>query len=119
MTEQALAGLHETSMMFLNLSAEEASNVAIKKAVMSREAKAIEPGKYTVILEPAASIGLIQNMFGSFNARTADEGRSFMSKEGGGTKLGEKIVDERINMLVRPFTPRSTRSNMERTRTAT
>jgi len=86
-------------------SAEEASNIAIKKAIMSREAKAIEPGKYTVILEPAASIGLLQNMFGSFNARTADEGRSFMSKEGGGTKLGEKIVDERVNIWSDPLHP--------------
>jgi predicted Zn-dependent protease len=83
--------------------ATEASNAAISKAVMSREAKAIEPGKYTVILEPAASIGLLQNMFRSFNARTADEGRSFMSKEGGGTKLGEKIVDERINVYSDPM----------------
>lgn len=81
----------------------EASNAAISKAVMSREAKAIEPGKYTVILEPAASIGLLQNMFGSFDARTADEGRSFMSKEGGGTKLGEKIVDERVNVYSDPL----------------
>lgn len=81
----------------------EASKIAIDKAVMSREAKAIEPGKYTVILEPAASIGLLQNMFGSFNARTADEGRSFMSKKGGGTKLGEKIVDERINIWSDPL----------------
>ncbi len=83
----------------------EASNIAINKAVMSKEAKAIEPGKYTVILEPAASIGLLQNMIGSFNARTADEGRSFMSKEGGGTKLGEKIVDERINIWSDPLHP--------------
>jgi len=83
----------------------EASNVAIDKAIMSRKAKAIEPGKYTVILEPAASIGLLQNMFRSFNARTADEGRSFMSKEGGGTKLGEKIVDERINIWSDPLNP--------------
>ncbi len=79
-----------------------ASAVAIDKALQSREAKAIEPGKYTVILEPAASVQLLQNMFGSFNARTADEGRSFMSKEGGGTKLGEKIVDERINIYSDP-----------------
>lgn len=83
----------------------EASKVAIDKAIMSREAKAIEPGKYTVILEPAASIGLLQNMFGSVDARTADEGRSFMSKEGGGTKLGEKIVDERINLWSDPLHP--------------
>ena len=83
--------------------AAEASDAAISKAVLSKEAKAIEPGKYTVILEPAASIGLLQNMFGSFNARTADEGRSFISKEGGGTKLGEKIVDERINVYSDPM----------------
>ena len=83
--------------------AAEVSNVAINKAVMSREAKAIEPGKYTVILEPAASIGLLRNMFGSFNARRADEGRSFMSKEGGGTKLGEKIIDERVNIYSDPL----------------
>lgn len=84
---------------------EEASAVAIDKALMSREAKAIEPGKYTVILEPAASVQLLGNMFNSFNARTADEGRSFMSKEGGGTKLGEKIVDERVNLWTDPLHP--------------
>lgn len=86
-------------------NAAKASQVAIDKALQSREAKAIEPGKYTVILEPAASVQLLGNMFGSFNARTADEGRSFMSKEGGGTKLGEKIVDERINIYSDPQHP--------------
>ncbi|MGK0414371.1 MAG: putative Zn-dependent protease [Polaribacter sp.] len=83
--------------------AAEASKIAIDKAIMSRKAKAIEPGKYTVILEPAASIGLISRIGGALNARTADEGRSFMSKEGGGTKLGEKIVDERVNMWSDPL----------------
>lgn len=85
--------------------ASEASKVAIDKALMSKNAKAIEPGKYTVILEPAASEQLLGNMFGSFDARTADEGRSFMSKEGGGTKLGEKIVDERVNIWSDPLHP--------------
>lgn len=86
-------------------NAAEASKIAIDKAVLSRKAKAIEPGKYTVILEPAASAGLLGNMAGAFNARTADEGRSFMSKEGGGTKLGEKIVDERVNIWSDPLHP--------------
>ena len=84
--------------------AEEASKIAIDKAIMSREAKAIEPGKYTVILEPAASENLLSNMFGSLDARRADEGRSFMSKEGG-TKLGQKIVDERVNLWSDPLNP--------------
>jgi predicted Zn-dependent protease len=84
--------------------ADEAAKVAIDKAVMSRQAKAIEPGKYTVILEPAASADLLRNMSGSFNARTADEGRSFMSKDDG-NKMGDKIVDERVNVWSDPLHP--------------
>lgn len=85
------------------LQASMASKRAIDKALMSRKAQAIEPGKYTVILEPSASEQLLGNMISSFNARSADEGRSFMSKEGGGTKLGEKIVDERVNIWTDPM----------------
>jgi predicted Zn-dependent protease len=85
------------------LNTSEASKIAIDKALQSRNAKAIEPGKYTVILEPAASSELLGNMIGSMNARQADEGRSFMAKKGGGTKLGEKLFDERINIYTDPF----------------
>jgi predicted Zn-dependent protease len=81
---------------------EEAANVAIDKALLSRNAQAIEPGKYTVILEPAAAGDLLNNMFRSFDARRADEGRSFMSKDGG-TKLGLKIVDERVTIYSDPL----------------
>jgi predicted Zn-dependent protease len=85
------------------LDTAEASRIAIDKAIMSKEAKAIEPGKYTVILEPAASAELLGNMFFNMGARQADEGRSFLSKKGGGTKLGEKLVDERVNIYTDPF----------------
>jgi predicted Zn-dependent protease len=87
------------------LNAAEASEIAIQKAVNSRGAKAIEPGKYTVILEPAAAVDLIQNMMSNFNARTADEGRSFLSKPGGKNKLNEKIVDERVTIYTDPLDP--------------
>ena len=85
------------------LNTAEASRIAIDKALQSRNAKAIEPGKYTVILEPNAASDLIGLMFQGFNARTADEGRSYMSKKGGGTKLGEKIVDERVHIYTDPW----------------
>jgi predicted Zn-dependent protease len=85
------------------LNTADASAVAIDKALQSRNAKAIEPGKYTVILEPAASSELLGNMFFNMNARQADEGRSFLSKKGGGTKLNDKIVDERVNIYTDPF----------------
>jgi hypothetical protein len=55
--------------------------IAMKKAKDSVEAKALEPGKYTVVLEPAASAGLISFMMFGFDARQADEGRSFLTEE--------------------------------------
>ena len=83
------------------------SRVAIDKAIGSMNARAIEPGKYTVILEPAASIGLLQFMGFGFDARQTDEGRSFLSKPGGGSKRGEKIVDERVSIWSDPADPRA------------
>ncbi len=84
-------------------NAAEASKVALDKAVMSRDAKAIEPGKYTVILEPAAGSDLLRNMLYNMGARQADEGRSFLAKKGGGNKVGEKMVDERVTIYSDPF----------------
>jgi len=81
------------------------TKTAAQKATRSAGAKAIEPGKYTVILEPAAGIVLLEQLYGGLDARTADEGRSFLSKTGGKTKLGDKLVDERINIYSDPSNP--------------
>jgi len=78
---------------------------AIRKAKDSADAKALEPGKYTVILEPAASAGLISFMMFGFDARQADEGRSFLAKKGGGNKLGEQVYDPRVNIWADPWDP--------------
>ncbi|MYN46507.1 TldD/PmbA family protein [Pseudoduganella sp. FT93W] len=83
--------------------AREASEIAIEKALRSVEAKALEPGRYTVILEPAATSEIIGRMFGAFDARQADEGRSFLSKKGGGNRLGEKLFDEQVNVWADPW----------------
>jgi predicted Zn-dependent protease len=71
----------------------------------SATAKAIEPGKYTVILEPAAVAVLLERIFFGLDARQADEGRSFLSMPGGKTRLGEKLVDERVNIYSDPLNP--------------
>ncbi len=78
---------------------------AAQKAVASRNPQAIEPGQYTVVLEPQAVADLIPQIMGSFNARGSDEGRSAFSKRGGGTKIGEKIADERITLYSDPVDP--------------
>ena len=87
------------------------TKIAAKKATGSKGAKAIEPGKYTVILEPSAGIVLLEQLYGGLDARSADEGRSFLSKPGGLTKLGEKMVDERINIYSDPQNPDLPSSN--------
>ena len=81
------------------------SKTAAGKAVQSIHAKAIEPGKYTVILEPAAGIVLLENLYGGLDARSADEGRSFLSRPGGKTRLGEKLVDEQVTIYSDPWNP--------------
>src|SRR4051812_30889230 len=78
---------------------------AAKKAVMSRTPKAIEPGLYTVVLEPQAVADIMPQLVGAFNARNNDEGRGTFSKQGGGTKLGEKIADERVTIYSDPTDP--------------
>jgi predicted Zn-dependent protease len=86
---------------------------AIHKARGGREPMALEPGRYTVVLEPTAVGNLLGLLGGPFNARTADEGRSFFSVRGGGTKLGQRVADERVtivsdaqdpDLLTRPYT---------------
>jgi predicted Zn-dependent protease len=83
--------------------ANDAVAIATRKARDSADAKALEPGKYTVILEPHAAAGLISFMMFYFDARQADEGRSFLSKKGGGNKLGEQVYDPRVSLWADPW----------------
>jgi len=86
------------------LDAKRAIKTAMRKAKDSVDAKALEPGKYTVILEPEAFVPMMfWLMSGGFDAREADEGRSFLGKKGGGNKLGEKIFDERVTIYSDPW----------------
>jgi predicted Zn-dependent protease len=77
---------------------------AAQKAVASRNPTAIEPGMYTVVLEPQAVADLVPQLGGAFNGRAADEGRSPFSKRdpAGGTRVGEKIADERVTIYSDP-----------------
>jgi len=56
-----------------------------------------------VILEPHAAAGLVSFMMNFFDARAADEGRSFLSKKGGGNKLGEQVYDPRVSLHADPW----------------
>ena len=100
------SGWAGTSMNdFTRVDAAALGRRAADKARRSTNAVAIEPGRYTVILEPTAAGNLIQLIAGALSARAADEGRSFFSKPGGGNKIGMKVVDERVTLLSDPMDP--------------
>ena len=79
--------------------------IAAQKALASRTPQTIEPGLYTAVLEPAAVNDLVPLLGGALNARTADEGRSPFSKPGGGTRIGEPVMDERVTLFSDPQDP--------------
>ena len=75
------------------------TEVAADKALKSRKPKALEPGNYTVIMEPRPAARFLQLMLGAFDARAAEEGRSFMSgKERGTTRVGEKVFGDNVTL---------------------
>jgi predicted Zn-dependent protease len=78
---------------------------AIEKARASRNPVAVEPGRYTVVMEPQAVGDIVQLMGYYTGAREADEGRSPFVKEGGGNKIGMKVVDSRVSIISDPFDP--------------
>lgn len=75
---------------------------AIQKALNSRQPRELDPGVYPAILEPQAAGDILQL---SFDARSADEGRSPFSAPGGGTKLGQSLFDERLDIFSDPWHP--------------
>jgi predicted Zn-dependent protease len=75
------------------------SEVAADKALKSRKPRALEPGNYTVILEPRPAARMLSLMLFALNARPAEEGRSFMSgAERGTTKLGQKVFGDNVTI---------------------
>ncbi len=75
---------------------------AVDKAVASAKPTKLDPGRYTVILEPAAVAGLLAPLCFALDARRSDEGRSFFSRPGGGTRVGDKLFGEGITVRSDP-----------------
>ncbi|MBT5873902.1 MAG: TldD/PmbA family protein [Candidatus Latescibacteria bacterium] len=76
---------------------------AVRKCLEWRSSSALDPGKYTVVLEPTAVGMLMSRMLGAFDARRADEGRSFFSgTEVGENRIGEHLFDSRVSLVSDP-----------------
>jgi predicted Zn-dependent protease len=75
---------------------------AVDKATRSRKPRPLAPGRYTVVLEPAAVAEMLNALSFQLPARLADEGRSFFAAPGGGTRVGEKLFSEKITLRSDP-----------------
>jgi predicted Zn-dependent protease len=82
------------------------AETAIEKCARWKNPQRLEPGNYTVVLEPTAAGDLVRLMGGAFSARATEEGRTFLSKRGGGSSLGEKIFPDFITLRTDPFDSR-------------
>src|SRR5207253_1441198 len=77
------------------------AKTATDTALASAKPRRLEPGRYTVILEPAAFSGLLAFLTDAFDARRADEGRSFFAKKA----IGDALFDPRITLRTDPTDP--------------
>jgi predicted Zn-dependent protease len=86
---------------------ERIARTACEKAVRSRDPKMVEPGRWTVILEPAAAITFLGHIGQSLNGRAADEGRSAMhNREKKASRVGEQVLGENITIRTEPLNAR-------------
>ena len=79
---------------------------ATDKAYRSREPTAVEPGRYTVILEPSAYADMIYLMMRfHMGLESAERGTSVFTNPAGGTKIGLKVMDDRLSFVSDPMDP--------------
>ena len=96
----------QSSVTLKDIDGAAAARIATEKCVRGVNRKKLDAGKYTVILEPAA-VGDLAGILGfSFSARAAEQGQSWLSKNGGGTHVGEKMFPEFITLRSDPFHPK-------------
>ena len=82
------------------IDAVQLTEIAADKALKSRKPRALEPGRYTVILEPRPAARLLSLMMGLFSARAAEGvvGNYFTGKTPGTTKVGEKVFSDLVTL---------------------
>lgn len=82
------------------LEISERTQIAVDKALTSKSPREIEPGHYTVILEPSAVSGIFGPFFWSTSAKNYYKGTSALAG-----KLGTAVFDARLNVRTDPFHP--------------
>lgn len=83
----------QTSIAVSDLDPQALTRRACVKAALGRNPRELPPGRYTVILEPAAVLDLAGQLFGDFSATALEERRSFLTD-----RLGQKLFGANITV---------------------
>jgi predicted Zn-dependent protease len=94
---------NRTAFAIASLPITEITERVIEKAIASCNPRKIQPGVYPVVFDAAAFASLLFWVIWNLDARSADEGRSFMSRhdEGGnpsGNRLGEAMFSPLVQV---------------------
>jgi predicted Zn-dependent protease len=81
------------------------SNIALEKCLQSQNPVAVEPGRYTVILEPQAVCDLCQFIVKNLDRTLAEAGSGPFAASRGNSKIGLQVIDERISISADPMDP--------------
>jgi predicted Zn-dependent protease len=83
------------------------SAIAIDKCQRSRNPVAIEPGRYTVILEPQAVCDLVYpGLIRNLERAVAESGAGpWAAPKKGQSKIGQRVIDPRISISADPMDP--------------
>lgn len=92
MTEDSSGWAKATSAVHEEVSPAALARRAVKKAKKSRSPREIGAGLYTVVLEPAAVLDLVGQIFADFSATSLDDKRSFLNDRKEERLFGENIT---------------------------
>jgi predicted Zn-dependent protease len=88
------------------MNSEALTHTAIEKCAMSAQPRAVEPGRYTAVLEPRAVADMMSLVIGSLSRLSAEAGIGPWAGEiKGTTKIGQHVMDERVTLLSDPMDP--------------
>ena len=99
-----------TAWSIQDLPIVELTEKVIQRAIASQNPQTIKPGDYTVVFEPSAFASLLPWVIWNMDARAADEGRSFMSRNDDsgntiGNKVGERLFSPMVEVKRNPAHP--------------
>lgn len=90
------------------INTDELINTAISKCLSSQNPSVLEPGRYTVILEPQAVCDLFAPVIEHAMDRAVAErtgSRAPFSNGNGFSRIGERVIDPRITVTADPMDP--------------